>query len=122
VFFLIVILSIIIIISISLFNTKTYDTFYEARQNKHKEYTVVGTIESKTINFDSLKMEYPFSFYIKDLNGEIMKVIYYGHIPKDFEKLEQIIIKGQVINNIFKANEIIYKCPSKYNDINTFNK
>ena len=36
--------------------------------------------------------------------------------PQDFEKAEQIVIVGHTKNNVFVADKILMKCPSKYED------
>jgi cytochrome c-type biogenesis protein CcmE len=45
-----------------------------------------------------------------------MKVIYNGAKPQDFEMSEQIVVTGRAENGVFKADKILMKCPSKYNN------
>jgi len=36
--------------------------------------------------------------------------------PQDFERSEEITMKGHATDSAFVAREILMKCPSKYND------
>ncbi len=67
--------------------------------------------EKETI-YDTNKHE--FSFYLKDDNGVEQKVIYSGARPNNFEIADAIVVKGKYENGIFRATEILTKCPSKY--------
>lgn len=57
-----------------------------------------------------------FSFYIKDENGNIMKVVYHGAMPNNFESSTSIVVTGKYSNGIFQASDILTKCPSKYQE------
>lgn len=57
-----------------------------------------------------------FSFYIKDDNGNIMKVIYHGMIPNNFESSTSIVVTGKYSDGVFHATDILTKCPSKYQE------
>jgi cytochrome c-type biogenesis protein CcmE len=45
-----------------------------------------------------------------------MKVVYRNPKPADFERSEQIVIIGNVQKDIFVADKILMKCPSKYTE------
>ncbi|MEG8946265.1 cytochrome c maturation protein CcmE domain-containing protein [Rosettibacter firmus] len=57
-----------------------------------------------------------FSFYIKDDNGNIMKVVYHGMIPNNFESSTSVVVTGKYSNGVFQATDILTKCPSKYQE------
>ncbi|GJQ62806.1 MAG: cytochrome C biogenesis protein CcmE [Melioribacteraceae bacterium] len=57
-----------------------------------------------------------FSFYMKDENGEEMKVMYKGTIPNNFESATSVVVTGKYQNNYFHAKDILTKCPSKYEE------
>ncbi len=57
-----------------------------------------------------------FSFYIKDENGNIMKVIYHGMMPNNFESSTSVVVTGKFSNGVFHAKDILTKCPSKYQE------
>ena len=51
-----------------------------------------------------------------DTKGEERKVVLHKNKPQDFERSEQVVIIGKMHNGEFHANDILMKCPSKYND------
>ena len=51
---------------------------------------------------------------MKDDNEKSVKVILYGSKPNNFEIATSIVAKGRFRDNIFYANDILTKCPSKY--------
>jgi len=55
-----------------------------------------------------------FSFVLVDNNNEAYPVVYYHPKPQDFEKSEQVVVVGNMKDNVFVAKEILMKCPSKY--------
>lgn len=55
-----------------------------------------------------------FTFILVDNNQEEKQVVYYSSKPQDFEKSEQVVIVGNVKDNVFVAKDILMKCPSKY--------
>ena len=57
-----------------------------------------------------------FSFHMLDNNGESRKVILKQAKPQDFERSESIVVTGELKNEVFVADEILMKCPSKYKD------
>jgi len=96
----------------------TYKDFTHAKELPNgKVCTVVGTLD-KTGNMvynpqiDANK----FSFYMKDKQGTRMQVVYKGAKPTDFERSQEITIKGKVIEDQFVAHNLLMKCPSKYTE------
>lgn len=57
-----------------------------------------------------------FQFYMKDANGEEMKVVYRGAMPNNFESATSVVVTGVYKDNYFYAKEILTKCPSKYQE------
>lgn len=57
-----------------------------------------------------------FEFQLLDQNNEQKKVIYTSPKPQDFERSEQIVVIGKMEGNIFLADKILMKCPSKYQE------
>ncbi len=106
------------VILTSLSNTATYSNFKEAEQNAGKEYHIVGkrdTTEKEMYN--PLVNPDRFEFYLIDQLGEKRKVVLHKSKPQDFDKSEQIVVIGKMNGNVFEADEILMKCPSKYNDV-----
>jgi cytochrome c-type biogenesis protein CcmE len=57
-----------------------------------------------------------FSFYMKDEDGNVRRVIYPKPKPNNFEQATQLVVIGEMRNDVFFANDMLMKCPSKYND------
>ena len=78
---------------------------------------VVGyLLKDKELVYDPQKDPNFFSFMMTDKEGNECKVIYKGAKPQDFERSEQIVIIGKMHGEQFHANDILMKCPSKYNE------
>lgn len=105
------------VIFISLNNTSSYADFTKAASNPDDEFHVVGKLDKTQpqvyepqINPDE------FSFTMTDNNGLAKRVVLHKSKPQDFEKSEQIVLIGKMKSDVFHANDILMKCPSKYND------
>ena len=57
-----------------------------------------------------------FSFYLKDSENAERKVVLLSAKPQDFERSESIVLTGKMDGDIFKASDMLMKCPSKYKD------
>ena len=66
--------------------------------------------------YDPKKDANLFTFYMIDSEGVEKKVVLYKNKPQDFERSEQIVLIGKCQGDEFHANDILMKCPSKYND------
>ncbi len=106
------------VILTSLKSTATYSNFKEAQQNPDKEYHIVGKRDTSYAEvYQPLQDPDRFEFYLIDQLGERRKVILHKSKPQDFDKSEQIVVIGKMNGDVFEANDILMKCPSKYNDI-----
>ncbi|MFH5831230.1 cytochrome c maturation protein CcmE [Halalkalibaculum sp. DA3122] len=57
-----------------------------------------------------------FSFFMEDQDGNIRRVVYPKPKPNNFEQATQLVVIGEMDNGVFYANDMLMKCPSKYND------
>ena len=71
-------------------------------------------VKEKNYNID--KQNKLFSFYMKDSKGVELKVVYKGTIPNNFESSTSVVVTGKYQDGIFVANDILTKCPSKYEE------
>lgn len=55
-----------------------------------------------------------FVFYMVDDNAKEVKVVLDGGKPNNFEIATEIVAKGRFKDGYFHANEVLTKCPSKY--------
>lgn len=109
----------IVTISLAVGNTSSYVGFGEATENPGKEYHVVGVwVKDKGLEYDPAKDPNYFAFYLEDEKKDIRKVVYRNNKPQDFERSEKIVIVGSMQENKqeFEADNILMKCPSKYNE------
>jgi cytochrome c-type biogenesis protein CcmE len=102
-------------------DSSTYANFTVATNNAGKEYHVVGKLEkSKPFEYNPQVNANLFTFFMIDNNGLERKVMFNGSKPQDFEKSEQIVVVGKMLENgDFACSKILMKCPSKYNDPNS---
>jgi cytochrome c-type biogenesis protein CcmE len=103
-----------------------YVSFAEAKElsfeNADEKVHVVGKLK-KDATGEIVGMNYQpsvdpnyFEFVIIDNNNKEERVVYLSPKPQDFEKSEQIVIIGGFKGETFKADKILMKCPSKYED------
>ncbi len=57
-----------------------------------------------------------FSFHMRDEAGSLREVHYTNPKPANFEDAERLVIEGRAEGEIFVADNILVKCPSKYNE------
>ncbi|HEY5125028.1 MAG TPA: cytochrome c maturation protein CcmE [Ignavibacteria bacterium] len=107
---LIIVAVIVAIVPTFLSNKIEYVNFEDAKK-KTKTVEVKGKwVKDKESKFESNK----FSFYMLDDFNTEMKVVYDGAKPNNFEVAEGVVVKGKVKDGVFIANDILTKCPSKY--------
>jgi cytochrome c-type biogenesis protein CcmE len=98
-------------------DSSTYASFNQAVANPGSEYHVVGRLnKSKEMVYDPQVSTNLFTFYMTDNEGTETKVHFKGSKPQDFEKSEQVVLIGNYNGQVFVAEKILMKCPSKYND------
>lgn len=98
-------------------DSSTYSDFSEAFANEGSEYHIVGKLnrDKEPVYNPSVNPDL-FTFYMTDIKGNEKKVLLYKSKPQDFERSEQIVLIGKAKGDEFHADEILMKCPSKYND------
>ena len=80
-----------------------------------KQAHVVGTwVQDRHYRYE--RERNTFSFYMADQAGEIRLVEYPNPKPANFEDAEQLVVEGAIDGEIFRAEHILVKCPSKYNE------
>jgi cytochrome c-type biogenesis protein CcmE len=105
------------VIFTSLKSNASYSDFAEASQNPETEYHVVGKLNKAVpVQYDPKINADECSFLMTDNKGLEKRVVLHKSVPQDMEKSEQIVLIGKMQGQEFHANEILMKCPSKYND------
>ncbi len=105
------------VIFTSLQSNASYSDFSEASLNPDTEYHVVGKLNKTVpVEYDPKVNADECSFLMTDNKGVEKRVVLHKSVPQDMEKSEQIVLIGKMQAGEFHANEILMKCPSKYND------
>ena len=91
-----------------------YMNFEEAEATGSKAHVVGMWIEEGNSRYDATSNI--FSFKMQDDAGNIREVHYANPKPANFEDAEKLVIEGISEGDHFVAENILVKCPSKYND------
>jgi cytochrome c-type biogenesis protein CcmE len=105
-------------------DASTYVGFNEAYEmataGNKKDIHVVGALKKDNagniIGIEQGVDKVSFSFIMIDENGKEQKVFYDEPMPQDFTKSEKVVVIGSYSGDAFKANKILLKCPSKYQE------
>ena len=90
-----------------------YENNFAVVMQKDKTVKATGSwVQQK--RYEINKENRTFSFYLEDTQGHVMKVVYDGTIPNNFESAQSVVVTGKYENGYFHAKEILTKCPSKY--------
>jgi len=111
----VIIVAFIVVGFISFMGSKIEYVDFKEAQKRMKTVEVKGLwLKDKETKYDaSTNM---FTFYMKDDNNTEMKVMLNDAKPNNFETAGELMIvaKGKVKDNIFYADKVLTKCPSKY--------
>jgi cytochrome c-type biogenesis protein CcmE len=91
-----------------------YMTFEEAASTGAKAHVVGKWVEDRPTRYD--RSANVFVFHMRDRDGNVRKVRYANPKPANFEEATQVVVEGQARGDVFAADHILVKCPSKYND------
>jgi cytochrome c-type biogenesis protein CcmE len=105
-------------------DASTYVGFGEAYEmataGNQKDIHVVGQLKKdasgKIIGIEEGADRVSFSFLLVDERGKEQKVEYDEPMPQDFTKSEKVVVIGRYKGDLFIANKILLKCPSKYQE------
>lgn len=102
-------------------NTTQYIAFKDAetlaKENPGKEYHVACKLnKQKPILYNPQKDPNYLEFWAIDSLGKEMKVVFGKPKPQDMERSQKLVLIGFQEKDYFRANSILSKCPSKYED------
>lgn len=105
-------------------DASTYVGFSEAyamaRNGNESDIHVVGELK-KTSSGDITGIhpspdKLSFSFVLVDVD-QVEKTVFYNEpIPPDFKRSEKVVVIGSFKDEVFMADKILMKCPSKYQE------
>lgn len=91
-----------------------YMNFAQAEETGARAHVVGTWAKDQAVNYD--RDRNVFSFHMADEKGEVRLVHYPNPKPANFEDAEKLVVEGYVKGDVFQAEHILVKCPSKYND------
>lgn len=91
----------------------TYTTFEGASEMSGAH--IPGTWDKEKGAEFSLETK-KFTFFMKDGDGISKKVVYSKPKPNNFEQADQLVVIGELRGDTFYADDMLMKCPSKYNN------
>jgi len=92
-------------------NLTPYVSFEEAQRSARKVQVAGGLVPDSTTYIEDREM---LQFGMVEENGDTMTVLYEGVKPGNFEEATQIVAIGTYSEGAFHANQLLVKCPSKY--------
>jgi cytochrome c-type biogenesis protein CcmE len=92
-------------------NLTPYVSFHEAEQSGTQVQVAGSLVNGSTKYLDATK---ELSFTMADPEGGTLPVVYKGVKPGNFEEATQIVAIGTYHNGAFNAEQLLVKCPSKY--------
>lgn len=114
-----IVLAVVVIIAAIVFGAMSfvetnveYADFREAHTMDRKVQVKGTWVQDRETSFDPERSL--FTFTMMDENGQIERVVYGGAKPNNFEIADAIVVKGKFHDGSFHAENILTKCPSKY--------
>jgi cytochrome c-type biogenesis protein CcmE len=95
-------------------NLTPYVSFEEAQKSTRKVQVAGGLVPDSTSYVEKDEL---LKFGIVEEGGETMTVLYKGIKPGNFEEATQIVAIGTYSGGAFHADQLLVKCPSKYQGV-----
>ncbi len=109
---LVIILGFVIYGAVSLKTSLTpYVSFAEAKSSP-QTVQVMGKLEKSATRYDTTAGLLYFT--LTDKNGDLLEISYKGVRPGNFDQASQIVAIGDYKDKVFQADQLLVKCPSKY--------
>ena len=105
-------------------DASVYATFNEAKtlaeSGSEKKIHVVGQLakngQGEVIGISPSLDKLSVTFLMIDENDQTQKVYYNEPMPTDLIRSEQVVVVGSYREELFVADKILLKCPSKYEE------
>jgi cytochrome c-type biogenesis protein CcmE len=89
-----------------------YATLSKAEESGKKVQVTGKWVQEMSTHFDIDKNT--FTFYMRDEDNRVAKVEFTGAKPNNFDIATSVVAKGRYEDGVFRASEVLTKCPSKY--------
>lgn len=90
-------------------NLTPYVTFKQARESK-ESVQVMGALDKSSVGSDARQL----SFTIVSTDGDRMPVSFTAARPANFNEATQVTAVGKFDGQVFRADNLYVKCPTKY--------
>ncbi len=100
-------------------NLTPYVSFEDARSSTAR-VQVAGALEPDSTRY--VEESQHLEFGLVDDSGQVMPVRYDGVKPGNFEEATQIVAVGSFRQGAFHADQLLVKCPSKYQGVESETK
>jgi len=97
-----------------------YESFAEATANGRRAHVAGTWLRDRPTTYD--RDRNVFTFSMADEAGLVRQVTFADPKPANFEDAEKVVVEGQMAGDVFEAEHILVKCPSKYNDAREFQR
>ncbi|MFA6234955.1 MAG: cytochrome c maturation protein CcmE [Bacteroidota bacterium] len=109
----VIVVAFLIVGGLSFLNSSVeYATLGKAEQSGKKVQVTGKCVQDMKTHYDAKNNI--FTFYMRDEENRIAKVEFTGAKPNNFDIATSVVAKGHFENGVFKASEVLTKCPSKY--------
>jgi cytochrome c-type biogenesis protein CcmE len=87
----------------------------KAQELAGRKIRVSGAVSQDSAQWDAAKLL--LTFALTDKTGEVMTVSFHGSRPSNFARATEAIVEGQLQpNGVFRADNLLLKCPSRYEE------
>lgn len=97
--------------------TVQYVPIEEAMQAE-RTVQVMGKIDFATVQYDAAQSHLSFAIYDAEAESpagsQHLPIVYRGVVPGNFDQAESVVVKGRPEGEVFAADQLLVKCPSKY--------
>lgn len=97
----------------SLVGTATPYVGFEDARSMNRKVQVMGKVDKESSYYDEKTGVFSFVIYDEQTKDR-MRVDYSGTKPGNFEQAESIVCIGKYHDGSFTAQDLLVKCPSKY--------
>jgi cytochrome c-type biogenesis protein CcmE len=91
-------------------NSSPYVTVAQAKESNRQSVHLSGDIDKTSVAVGVGSV----SFTITDKEGATARVVYTGPPPANMGEAKQVVAIGKMNGEVFEANKLLLKCPSKY--------
>lgn len=89
-----------------------YATLSRAEESGKKVQVTGSWVQDMSTHHDTENNT--FTFYMKDEDDRVAQVVLTGAKPNNFDIATSVVAKGRYENGVFRASDVLTKCPSKY--------